>query len=128
MKTQFEQGAANALRVVAQIVNLLCRRLAIGGTQAGSKVSRSFAGAHCQSAIQPTASRRYKQRHVALVITLILLSVITFMTVTFLVISRREGEQVDTTTQQNVAKFAADGITPAGRGASNLRHHGQDQK
>lgn len=50
------------------------------------------------------------QRGIALVITLILLSVITFMTVTFLVVSRHEGEQVDTTTQQNVSKFAADGI------------------
>ena len=47
------------------------------------------------------------QQGVALVITLILLSVITFMAVTFLVVSRRESEQVNTLSQQNNAKFAA---------------------
>jgi hypothetical protein len=50
---------------------------------------------------------RSGQQGVALVITLILLSVITFMAVTFLVVSRRESEQVNTLTQQNTAKFAA---------------------
>ncbi len=47
------------------------------------------------------------QQGVALVITLILLSVITFLAVTFLVVSRRESEQVNTLSQQNNAKFAA---------------------
>src|SRR5689334_18271826 len=47
------------------------------------------------------------QQGVALVITLILLSVITFMAVTFLVVSRRESEQVNTLSQQNNAKYAA---------------------
>ena len=54
--------------------------------------------------------KRQSQQGIALVITLILLSVITFMTVTFLVVSRHEGEQVDTTTQQNVARMGAEGI------------------
>jgi hypothetical protein len=54
--------------------------------------------------------KRQSQQGIALVITLILLSVITFMAVTFLVVSRHEVEQVDTTTQQNVAKFGAIGI------------------
>ena len=54
--------------------------------------------------------KRQSQQGIALVITLILLSVITFMAVTFLVVSRHEGEQVDTTTQQNVSRMAADGI------------------
>jgi hypothetical protein len=52
--------------------------------------------------------KRKSQQGVALVITLILLSVITFMAVTFLVVSRREGAQVNTLTQQSNAKFAAD--------------------
>src|SRR5258706_1704420 len=48
------------------------------------------------------------QTGVALVITLIFLSVITFMAVTFLVVSRRGHEQVTTLTQQATAKNAAD--------------------
>src|SRR5258707_5253901 len=48
------------------------------------------------------------QKGVALVITLIFLSVITFMAVTFLVVSRRGSEQVATLTQQVTAKNAAD--------------------
>jgi len=56
---------------------------------------------------KPTGSRR-SQRGVALVVTLILLSVITFMTITFLVISRREKGSVTTTTDQNIARLAAD--------------------
>jgi hypothetical protein len=54
--------------------------------------------------------KRQSQQGIALVITLILLTVITFMTVTFLVVSRHEGEQVDTTTQQNVSRWAAEGM------------------
>ncbi len=48
------------------------------------------------------------QKGVALVITLIFLSIITFMAVTFLVVSRRGSEQVTTLTQQATAKNAAD--------------------
>src|SRR6266404_5025601 len=48
------------------------------------------------------------QTGVALVITLIFLSVITFMAVTFLEVSRRGHEQVTTLTQQATAKNAAD--------------------
>jgi hypothetical protein len=52
--------------------------------------------------------RRNSQSGIALVITLILLAVITFMAVTFLVVSRREGTQVDTLTSQTYAKEAAE--------------------
>ena len=52
--------------------------------------------------------KRNSQQGVALVITLILLSVITFMAVTFLVVSRKEAAQVNTLTQQSNAKFGAD--------------------
>ena len=45
---------------------------------------------------------------VALVITLIMLAVITFMAVTFLLISHSERNQVSTTTDQNIAGLAAD--------------------
>jgi hypothetical protein len=49
------------------------------------------------------------ERGVALVITLILLSVITFMAIAFLVISRHASEAVTSVTQQAVAKQAAYG-------------------
>jgi hypothetical protein len=47
------------------------------------------------------------QRGVALVITLIFLSIITFMAITFLVISRHASEAVTTVTQQAIASQAA---------------------
>lgn len=49
-----------------------------------------------------------KRRGIALIITLIMLSVITFMTVTFLVLSQRERGAVTTTTDQSTARLAAD--------------------
>src|SRR6267378_5194430 len=49
-----------------------------------------------------------RQRGVALVITLIMLAVITFMAVTFLAVSRREAGSVTTTRDQTIARFAAD--------------------
>ncbi len=52
--------------------------------------------------------KRSSQSGVALVLTLILLSIITFTTVTFLAVSRRERGAVSTTTEQNTAKLAAD--------------------
>jgi hypothetical protein len=50
----------------------------------------------------------FHERGVALVITLVLLSVITFMAVTFLVVSRSQHGSVATETDQQVARFAAD--------------------
>src|SRR6185436_12488015 len=47
------------------------------------------------------------RRGVALVITLVMLSVITFMAVTFLVLSRRERNAVSTMTDQTMARDAA---------------------
>jgi hypothetical protein len=48
------------------------------------------------------------QRGVALVVTLLLLSIITFMTVTFLVVSRSQKGSVVTETEQANARLAAD--------------------
>jgi len=48
------------------------------------------------------------ERGVALVITLILLSVITFMAITFLVVSRGEKSTVGSITQQTTARLAAE--------------------
>ncbi len=59
----------------------------------------------------PTISKpatRHSQRGVALIITLILLSVVTFMAVTFLVLSRRERGAVTTVTDTAGARLAAD--------------------
>ena len=51
---------------------------------------------------------RPSERGVALVITLLLLSVITFMAITFLVVSRSEHSSVATTTDSTIARLAAD--------------------
>ncbi len=48
------------------------------------------------------------QRGVALIITLILLGVVTFMAITFLALSRRERSAVATVTDTAVARYAAD--------------------
>jgi hypothetical protein len=50
----------------------------------------------------------HKSSGVALIITLILLAVITFMAVTFLVISTSERKAVSVTTDQSVSRLAAD--------------------
>jgi len=50
----------------------------------------------------------FREAGVALVITLILLSVITFMAVTFLVVTRGERSTVSTITEQTTAKLAAE--------------------
>ncbi len=49
-----------------------------------------------------------RQRAVALVITLIMLSVVTFMAVTFLVLSRRERASVNVAAEQTTASLMAD--------------------
>ncbi len=49
-----------------------------------------------------------RERGVALVITLIMLSVITFMAIAFLVLSRGERTSVSTATDQSIARLAAD--------------------
>ncbi len=54
------------------------------------------------------ASIHQRNAGVALVITLIFLAVITFMAVTFLVVTRRERERSITQTSQSDAKFGAD--------------------
>jgi hypothetical protein len=51
---------------------------------------------------------RHSQKGVALVITLILLSVVTFMAITFLALSRRERSAVSTVTDTASARLAAD--------------------
>src|ERR1035437_6592216 len=59
--------------------------------------------------LQPSAfSLQPSRRGVALVITLILLSVVTFMAITFLALSRRERSAVTTVTDTASARLAAD--------------------
>ncbi len=55
-----------------------------------------------------TFPARPSERGIVLVISLLLLSVITFMAVTFLVVSRSERGAVSTSTDQTVARLAAD--------------------
>ncbi len=54
------------------------------------------------------APRTTRHSGVALVITLVLISVITFMAITFLVVSRSQHGAVVTTTDQAIARLAAD--------------------
>ena len=57
---------------------------------------------------RPTPPVSRSQRGVALVVTLLLLSIITFMTVTFLVVSRSQKGSVVTAIDQAIARLAAD--------------------
>lgn len=75
---------------------------------------------HFQSAASPASRRRVcsglspaigPSSGVALVVTLILLAVITFMAIAFLVLSHRERSSVSTTTDQALARQAADAGT-----------------
>ena len=59
---------------------------------------------------------RHSQNGVALIITLILLAVVTFMALTFLAISRRERNAVATTTDSISAQLAADDALAAAEG------------
>ena len=75
------------------------------GRRTGLKRSRSY--------FSPIGGRelaigKRRERGVILVITLLLLTVITFMAITFLVISRTERGAVATTTDQAIARLAAD--------------------
>src|SRR5271154_5550926 len=54
------------------------------------------------------------ERGVALVVTLILLSVITFMAVTFLVVSRSEHGSVGVSTDQITGRYNAEGASTRG--------------
>jgi hypothetical protein len=64
------------------------------------------------------ASRRARRRGVALVVTLIMLAIITFMAVTFLVLSQRERTSVNGATDMKLARNASDaGIA---RGSTEL--------
>lgn len=59
---------------------------------------------------------RRSQRGVALIITLILLAVVTFMALTFLAVSQRERRAVSTTTDTATAQLAADDALAAAEG------------
>src|SRR5258708_6834291 len=60
------------------------------------------------SALDPRLPCASRERGVALVITLIMLSVITFMAIAFLVLSRGERTSVGTATDQSIARLGAD--------------------
>jgi hypothetical protein len=76
-------------------------------------MSPARSGGHAlvlRSAFGEEGSRntQHARRGVALVITLILLSVITFMAITFLVVSRGEKSTVGSVTEQTTARLAAE--------------------
>jgi hypothetical protein len=61
-----------------------------------------------RSTIQPFNDSTLRQRGIALVITLILLAVITFMAITFLVVSNAGRQNVNTSTEQIAARSMLD--------------------
>ena len=70
---------------------------------ARTKPLRRGQGPACQQSRFPKT-----ERGIALVVTLLMLAVITFMAVTFLVLSQRQRDTVSTSTEQAVARRAAD--------------------
>jgi hypothetical protein len=70
----------------------------------GSRITHHVSRITRPSSVAPRPS----ERGVALVITLVLLSVITFMAVTFLVVSRSQHGAVSIETDQQIARMAAD--------------------
>ncbi len=84
-----------------------------GGIRAGSArpfaVERWALNVECSPLARPSSLvPRPSQSGVALVITVILLAVVTFMALTFLAVSRRERGAVTTTTDTATARLAAD--------------------
>jgi hypothetical protein len=78
------------------------------GSKSGRAVSPLTAGAHGVTRPVTCAGNRKSQEGIALVITLILLSVTLFMAIAFLAISRRERGSVTTATDTATARLAAD--------------------
>src|SRR3954466_15340255 len=58
-------------------------------------------------------ARQQKEKGMALVITLMMLAIVTFMAVVFLTISRRERTAVKTSEEQNISRMMADAGTAA---------------
>ena len=70
---------------------------------------------------------RHSQNGVALIITLIMLAVVTFMALTFLAISRRERGAVTTTTDSISAQLAADDALAAAEATNRGQYPGHHQ-
>jgi hypothetical protein len=70
--------------------------------------ARSFDVGRWKLNVECSLLSRHPQKGVALIITVILLAVVTFMALTFLAISRRERGAVTTTTDTASARLAAD--------------------
>ncbi|MBI5775570.1 MAG: hypothetical protein HZA89_17770 [Verrucomicrobia bacterium] len=89
---------------VAQTGSLLFRRLAVGGAAARRGVCRLPVGdpADCQSAL--------RERGVALVVSLLMLSVVTFIAIAFLAVSNRERASVTIAASRAEAKFMAEAM------------------
>ncbi len=88
-----------------QVLSIECRGVGRGVPTAPVLMRRTLRGA--VGTPRPTSVTRHSSG-VALVITLILLSVITFMAITFLVVSRGEKSTVGSVTEQTTARLAAE--------------------
>src|SRR6266404_6357187 len=106
-------SSAIALPSPIRLAALTHRRSGWERARVRVKGPRSFSALSAFSAVKKERAKVRVKRHgptaaVALVITLILISVITFMAVTFLVVSRAQKGAVSTTTDQTTAKLAND--------------------
>jgi hypothetical protein len=80
-----------------------------GGMDSAFDVGRWMLNVGCfGSSRHSSRVTRHPQNGVALIVTLILLSVVTFMAITYLAISRRERGAVTTTAETATARLAAD--------------------
>ena len=77
----------------------------------GSEVSAPDVEQGCSPHPQARKPALHRQRGIALVVTLILLSVVTFLAVAFLFLARRERGAVATSVQQTVARRASEAAT-----------------
>src|SRR5438477_643894 len=89
-------------KVAGRVSSDACRLMSLGNFQ--SSTFNLQRGDHAHTLTRSHAPT--PQSAVALVITLILLAVITFMAVTFLVVSRGEKTSVGTAGEQTAAKLA----------------------
>src|ERR1700690_549934 len=101
------------IRTAAHSSGVQCSMPARGTSLVGCSQERNLAGLDVQSLklnVECFGSSRPQpsQRGIALIITLILLSVVTFMAIAFLALSRRERGAVSTVTDAASARYAAD--------------------
>src|SRR5690348_8817104 len=104
-KVQSPKSKVIEMRGLGRGASVECRGVGRGVPTAPARMQRTSPGA--VGTPRPTSATGGEEG-VALVITLILLSVITFMAITFLVVSRGEKSTVGSVTEQTTSRLAAE--------------------